>query len=65
MNMKRAILRFALLTMAVALFAACTKNDSDENAVPETPIAPDSPNKTEDVVMMLPETKPIELTDEH
>jgi len=64
MNMKRAILRFALLTMAVALFAACTKNDSDENAVPETPIAPDSPNKTEDVVMMLPETKPIELTDE-
>ena len=31
--MKRAILRFALLTMAVALFAACTKNDSGRRRV--------------------------------
>lgn len=69
--MKRSLLRLGLMTMAMALFTACTKNDledttiSDTPEVPETPVTPDVPSvpdPSENVVMMLPETKPVDLT---
>ena len=65
--MKRVFLRFGLLILAVAMFTACTKNDAEETVIPETPIVPETPDtpvNPERVVKMLPETKPIELTDE-
>ena len=71
--MTKVYYRFGLLTMAVIMLTACTKNDLEETTISNTPDVSetaDTPNNdktsatTERVVMMLPETKPIELTDE-
>lgn len=65
--------RIGLMAMAIAMLTACTKNDLEETPISNTPDVSetaDTPNNdntsdpTERVVMILPETKPIELTDE-
>lgn len=73
--MKRFFLRFGLLIMAVTMLAACTRYenevltvDTPPNPNPNIPIVPDtvSPSygNSNEVVMMLPETTDIELTEE-
>ena len=71
--MTKVYYRFGLLTMAVIMLTACTKNDLEETTISNTPDVSetaDTPNNdktsatTERVVMMLPETTTIELTDE-
>ena len=71
--MKRVFIRTVLLTMAVIMLTACTKNDLEETTVSnisdvsetaDTPNNVNTSDPTERVVMMLPETTTIELTDE-
>lgn len=58
--------------LAMGLLTACTKNDSEETTVPTNPEVPETPANPEtpivpdsnEVVMMLPTTQPISLTDE-
>lgn len=64
--MKRVFFKFGLLIIAVFILAACTKNDIVETPpeTSETSDTPETPDKPERVVMMLPETNTVELTDE-